>query len=60
METALLAAEGSAVDVPGIFGGIISSLGSDVGAIAPTAITVGALVLAITVGWRLVKKFARG
>lgn len=37
----------------------ITSLSDTLGSVAPAAIAVGASVLALGFGWRLVKKFAK-
>lgn len=50
---------GTAVDVPGTITTALGDLTSNIGPIAAVGLGIGGTILAFTVGWRLLRRFAK-
>lgn len=47
------------IDYSTMFGGIVSEATSGVTSVAPLGLKVGGILLAITIAWKVVKRFAK-
>lgn len=51
---------GETIDLGAALGTAASSITAQVGSALPAALTVGAAIIAVTVGWRVFKRFVKG
>lgn len=47
------------VDIPGTLTTALSDVSSNIGPVAAVGLGIGGVILAFTIGWRLVKRFAK-
>lgn len=47
------------IDYSTMFGGIVTEATTGVSAVAPLGLKVGGVILAITIAWKVIKRFAK-